>query len=679
MRRARPHTAIPLLLAAAVALSSAGDVVAQPTPPPAAAAAEAEALRLYNANRLLTARTKAEEALRLNPDSIAANYVVGAVLREAEGSPARALSHLARARELYESRYTQPRQPGAPWQLHRDILFALQGVAGEIEEFEYQLQVQEFYDYLYDPDLLAEHAWPLIHLRRYREARTWAQRAIASRDRWQGSAGRNALCAVEGAARQRQAQFEACRDALQNAQRAAAGNATGANAQQVAVHAYNAALGALAVMRPDEAERMAVEGTRRLEFTTANPWRLLGRLYLDQGRAAQAVDALREMQRWRVRQPANLRDQDRAETDVAVATTLLVAGEAQAGLRFVDRAIERPDRRGLVASDEEQALGAHALLRRALQRLHAELEAERGSWSNTTGRVDGAVSGALARVAAWPDDERIANVLSDEDRLDSTLRMYVRGGIEPVPVWLLGDLVTVLGPGVTAVALREARADERTFPGSRPLHDALDAEVRLAQGDLEGALSIARRSLDALPNTEALLQARVALVGARAARELGNETVMLGLYERAMQRDPGALRRMGEALPAVIAAGSGGGATGEEILTRMRRSPRLREAPRGFRVTVTANDRAARVCVNSPLGNQLGCTDVTRERNEAEDHFAARVVEQFHRETFAMRLGLSTQDLRSLDGTTVANDAAAREQMNNVLRDIAGPEGAPPR
>jgi hypothetical protein len=59
--------------------------------------------------------------------------------------------------------------------------------------------------------------------------------------------------------------------------------------------------------------------------------------------------------------------------------------------------------------------------------------------------------------------------------------------------------------------------------------------------------------------------------------------------------------------------------------------------------------------------------------------FAARVVEQFHRETFAMRLGLSTQDLRSLDGTTVANDAAAREQMNNVLRDIAGPEGAPPR
>lgn len=679
---ARRHlAAVPLLLAAAVALSSPRDVVAQPTPSAQATSLEQEALRLYNENHLLTARTRAERALRLNPDSIVANFVVGAVLREAEGSLARAMTHLARARELYETRYAQPRQPGAPWQLHRDILFALQSTAGELEEFEYQLQVQEYYDFLYDPDLLAEHAWPLIHLHRYREARTWAQRAIASRDRWQGSAGRNALCAVEGAARQRQAQFEACRDALQNAQRASAGGAGAgtANAQQVTVHAYNAALGALAVLRHDEAERLAVAGTRRLEFTTANPWRLLARLYLDEGRAAQAVDALREMQRWRVRQPANLRDQDRAETDVAVATTLLLAGEAGAGLRFVDRAIERPDRRGLVASDEEQALGAHALLRRALQRLRAELEAERGSWSNTTGRVDGALSSVAMRVAAWPDDERVTNVLTDEDRLDSTLRMYVRGGIEPMPVWLVGDLVSVLGAGVVAVALRDARREEAAFPAIRPYHDALEAEVRLAQGDADGALSLARRALDALPAPEAILQARVALVGARAAREVGNVTVMLGLYERAMQRDPGALRRMGESLPARVSVGSGGGAMSGEIVDRLARSPRLQRADRGFGLQVTANDRAARLCMSSPLGNQLGCTDVSRDRGEAEDHFAARVVEQFHRETFAMRLGLSTQDLRSLDGTTVANDAAAREQMNNVLRDIAGPEGAPPR
>lgn len=665
---------IPVALGCALALTSPRDVVAQAPPSAQATALEQEALRLYNENRLLTARTKAEQALRANPDSIAANYVLGCVLREAEGSLPRAMTHLARARELYETRYAQPRQPGAPWQLHRDILFALQGLAGELEEFEYQLSVQEYYDYLYDPDLLAEHAWPLIHLGRYRDARGWAQRAIASSDRWQGSAGRNALCAVEGAARQRQAQFAACNDAFQNAQRRAAQN-TGTNpatSQQVAVHAYNAALGALAVLRHDEAERLAQEGTRRIEYTTANPWRLLARLYLDEGRAAQAVDALREMQRWRVRQPANLRDQDRAETDVAVATMLLAAGEAQTGLRFVDRAIDRPDRRGLVASNQEQALGAHALLRRALQRLQGELEAERGSWSNTTGRVDGALGSVTARVRAWPDDERVTNVLTDEDRLDSTLRVYVRGGIEPLPVWLVGDLVQVLGPGVVAVALRDARRDERTFPAIRPYHDAVEAEVLLAQGEAERAMSLARRALDALPQAEALLQARVAVVGAEAAREVGNETVALGLYERAMQRDPGALRRMGAALPARVEGASG---LASDIADRLRRSPRLREAGRGFRVTVSSTERAARVCLSSPLGNQMGCTEVTKERNEADDHFTSRVAEEFHRDAFAMRLGLSTQDLRSLDGTTVANEAAAREQMNNVLRDVSGPEG----
>ena len=60
----------------------------------------------------------------------------------------------------------------------------------------------------------------------------------------------------------------------------------------------------------------------------------------------KAIEAAREMHRWRGRQPANLRDQDRAETDVTIATLLLVAGEAETGLDAVDRAIERPDRRG---------------------------------------------------------------------------------------------------------------------------------------------------------------------------------------------------------------------------------------------------------------------------------------------------------------------------------------------
>jgi tetratricopeptide (TPR) repeat protein len=666
-----------LILAGALALSGGRASMAQQAPAQASAL-EQEALRLYSDNHLVTARAKAESVLRVDPDSIVGNYVLGCVLREAEGSLSRAMFHLGRAREVYETRYGSTRVAGAPWQIHRDILFATQALAGEMEEYEYQLHVLEFHDFLYDPDLLAEHAWPLVHLNRLNEARDFAQRAVRTSDPWQQSLGRNALCAVEGAARARQPQYRACLDAFQSAVRRAQGSTdtNPATSPHVTVHAYNAALGALAVLRFDEAERMLIEGTHRLEFTTANPWRLLARLYLDTGRTVQAVDALREMQRWRVRQPANLRDQDRAETDVAVATVLLVAGEGTAGLRFIDRAIERPDRRGLVASDQEQALGAHALLRRALRTLQSELEAEQASASGFTGRVSGSAGSLVTRARAWPDDERVTNALTDELRLDATLRMYVRRGIEPVPTWLVGDLVRVLGPGVVAVALRDARREEAAFPSIRPLHDALEAELRLAQGDQSQALALAERSLAALPSAEVLLQARVAAVAAEAAHALGRDAASYGYYERAMQKDAGTLRRMGLALPAHVRA-AGNGAAVERVGALLGRSPRLRSDDRGFEVLVTGTEAALRLCLRSPLATQLTCAEVTRARGEPSEAFAARAVQAFHTGAFATRVGLSTTDVRSLDGTTTANDAAAREQMNGVLHDITGPESSP--
>ncbi|MFO0648543.1 MAG: hypothetical protein U0326_20045 [Polyangiales bacterium] len=675
MSGALRRCAIPLALALTLTLSGTGPVGAQQAGNAAAVTGtplELEALRLYNENKPLAARTKAEEALRSDPESLIANYVLGCVLREAEGSLPRAMYHLGHARELYETRYGLTRPAGAPWQVHRETLFAIQSLAGEMEEYDYQLHVLEFHDYLYDPDLLAEHAWPLLHLKRYDEARDFARRAVATGDAWQQSLGRNALCAIEGAARQRQAQYTACLDAFRNAEQRARGSTdtNPATAPHVTVHAYNAALGAWAVLRHDEVERLATEGTRRLEFTTANPWRILARLYVDEGKMAQAVDALREMQGWRVRQPANLRDQDRAETDAAVAETLLVAAEAETGIRFISRALERPDRRGLVASDAEQALGAHALLRRALERTDAELEAERASYSNFTARVSGAYASLGSRLASSVDDERVTSVLADEFRLDSTLRLYVRGGVEPLPVWLVGDLVHVLGAGVVAVALRDVRREEQANPMMSPYYDAIEAEVLLAQGEPERALAMAQRAIQALPQSEALLHARVAAVGAEAARAAGNDQLALGMYERSLQKDPGTLRRMGLSIPASVTVQAGGEA-GAKLGDYLERSPRVRDGANGFHITITGDDRGLRTCMTSPLGAQMGCSDTVATRGESTEHLAQRAAEAFHRTAFATRVGLSTQDLRSLDGTTTTNDAAAREQMNGVLRDIS--------
>lgn len=663
-----------LLVAGALVAGTGLPAGAQPSGPPFSGTPdELEAYRLYQDQKPLAARTKAEQILRVDPYSIAAHFVLGNVMREAEGSLARAMYHLGRARELYETRYGADRPPGAPWQLHRETLHSIQQLAGEIEQYEYQLQVIDYYDSLYDPDLTAEHAWPLLHLGRWDDARRYAQLASQSTDEWQKSLGLNALCAIEGDAQRRQPHYDACKASLERARaRAATAQPTTdpLTAPHVAVHAYNAALAALSTLRYAEVETIAAEGTRRLEFTTANPWRLLARLYGDGARMDKAVDALREMQRWRRRQPANLRDQDHAENDATIATILLLAGELDAAADLATRALDRPDRRGLTTSRAEQATGAHALLRRAIIRTRAERMFERASVSGTARRVSGTARALWERTQAWPDEERVATAASD--RLVPTLRLYVHGGLDPVPSWLVGDLVEILGPGVVAVGLRQARAMDADFPAIAPLHDAIEAEVALGQGDEDRALRLARASLERLPASEAVLQARVAAVGAEAARELGDMSTALGLYERALQRDPGVIRRMGLALPAQIRLTAGGEAAARaaELLGR---SPRLRDEP-GFVVTIEGAGAVLRACLRSAQNNLIGCADAPARQNEDPGDWGARLADEFHERIFAFRGLLSATDLHSLDGSNTVASEAAREQIHGVLDDLTRPQ-----
>lgn len=635
------------------------------------------AYELYKENKLITARTKAQEALEADPDSVIGHFVLGQALHEAEGSLPRAMFHLGRARELFELRWGAQPGPASPYRFHQELIFATQSLAGQMEEYEYQLKLLDYHDALYDPPAIAEHAWALLKLGRYDEARKWARDAIASKDEWQQSLGKNAMCAIEGEARQRQPALDACRAALDNAKARAAKDPDSQGSDPtkgvaIAVHAYNAALAAYAVVRYDEVERLAREGTRRVELTPANPWRLLTRYYTDAGRVTEAVAAVREMHNWRVRQPAGLREQDRAETEMALATLLLVAGEAPTAERLVTRALERPDRRGLVSSKQDQAIGASALLRRAVRQLSTELLAERASFSGTLKRVRDTADSLRVRASSGPDDERLVAILSDETRLESTLRLHLSGGIEPVPTWLLGDLVSVLGAGVVGVVLEDARAAEQTTPELTPLYDALEAEVALHRRDDARALALARRALDTLPKAESLLAARAAAVGAVASRRLGDGPGELALLERAMLLEAGVVRRFGLALPTSLRVSPGGDSVVlERAAVLAGRSPRLRVGEGGFELLLDGQGDQSRACLRSTTGTVLGCATVKKLDGESSEDRAARLMFELHTTAFSMRVGLTQADLKSLDGSNTLADDAQREQMKGVLQDIA--------
>lgn len=693
-------------LLAAVTFARVGDMAAQ-TPAPkdiygAITADEREAIELLEDDKVLTARTKAEALLKKNPDSFVGHYVMGTALREAEGALARSLAHLKRAREIYEARYAGETGDDRPWRVYASTLRGLIATTGQMENFEDELRAMDDYDALFQPKLEAQRVWPLMKLKRFDDARAWAKRAIDGGSPFQKMSAMNGLCAVEGEQQHRLANYEACLAVYRFAkQRLADTKETDPQRMpSIIVYANNAHLGALSVLKYDEAEQYSIDGTKSLEVPYSNPWLRLARIYIDQGRAAEALSATKALEAFRARQPPAARAQFDSEDEGTVALLLFTAGEAEAALKLADRILARPDRRAATSTSPEDTAGANALLRRSITLLGAELASERasyGRWKSVPGHL---AEAAKLRAAAWPDAQRVVGLMLDEERLVNTLRVYIDGGFDYTPTWLLGDLVAILGPGVFLAALDEARAREKEVPGFAAFYDAFEAEARLAQGDEGMALLLAKKALDTLPKAEVLLKARTAAIGAEAARKSGDLPAALGLFEKAMQADPGALRRMGLRLPVRFRVASGSERASETVRL-LRKSPRLREEDQGFVVSVGDDGNEITVCLRTPLDAELSCSrvpvalpappaaaapgsapakegDSPAKQAEAAPREPppeppARAAEAFHKDVFALKMNLSESDLRSLDGGTTATRDAARERM----RELLGEEPAP--
>lgn len=655
-----------LLLLAAVGLQGAASTRAQTVGELARTPAEAEALQTLQDGLYVSARTQAEAVLRQDSDSIVGHYVLGRAFFDAEGSLARAMYHLGRARELYEQ------ENHAHGEFHQEMLFQTARLAGQMELYDFQLELLGYHDHLYDPDLIAERCWPLMKLGRMDEAREFATTAVGSPDRWQRSAGLNALCAVEGEARERAAYREACVNALESARQEVQGRQAGDEGAGIAVDAYNAALASAAALQISEARDLASEGVRRFEPTGANPWQIIVELNLSGARMDDALNAFANMVSWNDRQPAALRDQGRAEMEAMVAVVMLLAGETEQASARIDRALSRPDRRGLTTDGAEQARGRHALLRRIIRRTRAEELREQASWEGRGAQLGEAISSLPSDAfGGFADDERIVAVLTDEGRLQDTVRPYMAGGVDGLSPWLTGELVAVLGPAVMAVAVDDARERDAEEEAALAFYLGLEAEIAARRGDESEALRRATAALEAMQGDGwALARARVAAVAAEAAEDDGRRARAHELYQVAMESDPSVIRRLGLSLPTRVSAQGGGAA--EEAADLLSRSPRFDDESGAFTLDVTDSRTGLRACLRTPTGNELRCVEAERPGEDEEDPLPLpqRLAYQVHRQIFAAHIALSTVDLRSLDGHTNGGSALA----NDRLRELMGSE-----
>lgn len=646
-RRTRPLA----LLALACSLPAAGspctaraqgiEQLMEAPPGMEATPEELEAFYTAMSGRLIRARELATKLLAKHPDSYVGHYVMGEVEHDAEANFPRAVYHFERAAQLYRAKYGDHPGEDKPWRWHTRIMLSLAFAYGEIEKHEEKLALISKYNDLYEPDRLAERAWPLMKLRKFDAARKAAEEGLRTDDPQQREIALNSLCAVEFEAGNDEASYEACKQAMDNAR--ALGN--GLDPADL----MNFAEASRSVFKFDEAERIDREASEASTAWYGNPWSELGELYLREARLPEALSALKEIPKYRAQRPPHVREADRNENRRALSAFFLLLGRPDEALRITEKALVAPDRRGHNSRDPAQDRSIAALLDRAAHLMKGERAQENAASEPWYKRLWAYGEAEVARAQAWLSGRRAVRAVGDGARLTGSFQIgTARGAI--MPPWLAGDLVHVVGAGASQAAIHVGRRVDKRAQ-AKAYYDAFEGEAAWLSGDPGKAEKMLSSASQALPSAEQLLRARVFAVLGKVREDRGAITAAAQDYERAMQIDPGVLRRLGLALPVRIE--SHGDEVAEDVADALGNSPRFDVGDRGLTLRVTATRAGGEVCLVGASGAQLACGKAEPKANEKPDQLVTKLVKDLHENVFAPNINLSQTDANSLDGSNL--------------------------
>jgi len=454
---------------------------------------------------------------------------------------------------------------------------------------------------------------------------------LASGDEGDRSVVETALCAVEGELGNRRAFDDACTIALE---------AAVARGWDLAVVSYNAAGAAEGMLRLGDAEAIARRGLSSSNEDVSNPWQRIVAAALREGRGPAAVEAVEQMQAWRLHQLPSLRDQSRASLDTSFALVLWTAGHADKAVELMDRALQMPDRAGYSSGTQDRDRVASLLLR--LQMRADDRERRNEAVIDEAWYVrwwTWIVTGVEGWGDAW-DAASVRNLLLAGGELDRLFRVYDAHGLGGVDPWYAGALIPVLGVSVAGAAIEAMEEDDP--PGLLAYREAFLGELAWRGGG--DALSHIDEALQGLPPQEVLLRGRLEAMAADLGREES--------WERALRLDPGVIRRLGLAVPVRIEVQ--GGAEAQEMADALSRSPRLWPTSGGLSVVV--EDR--RVCLFGRSGARLGC-------GSGAD--IPSTLEAFHLTALSLPMQLDRAAIDRLDGVAALSSERASKQVGDAL------------
>ncbi|MDR3636241.1 MAG: hypothetical protein P4L84_20735 [Isosphaeraceae bacterium] len=615
---------------------------------------EREAVGAALDRRFARAKTLALKVLNADPRSVPALYALAFARIEGDANLPDGLFLVRRARRQVEQlgRDNPHDVDALEWYLR--VLFLEYDVLVDLGRAEESIRAIELMERLYEP-LPHLKVWSYFKL-----SQLEAAEAAIQQEEQGGRFPRRSVndrLALEGLRHRRLGELEAGRKAT-------------ALAQESAVIWSNHAEGAWACFLFDDAESAycrsaALCDKRGGPDFSASPYTYLARLYVQEGRTADALDALRKARAHRAQRPASTLQNDQAEFDRTVALAMLSLGRVAEAERFARRAVESPDRLGRTSTRrDEQTLGNAIVLWTVLaaerERLRERASARGGSdWSGV----------AAHDAALWTLARQAASVARDPSR-PNVLRPFVPGSTV-VESWQLGSVLRMLPPGAALGMVEQARRDE-DHPAAAPYFDALEAEARLLAGDTDSALKLGRQALDRLSRSgEGLLRGRTAAIAAEAACRLGRHDDARGLWSQALAECPAAPLVLGLAVPVRIETADSPAA--RSVAERLRRSPRLRAESWGLPLKVNA----AGITLSRADGSTHAALELALGQSPREAELTA-ACDRFHERIASPAISLTAADVNALDGVPAA--AASRQSDDAVLAQVRPQAGAtPPR
>lgn len=657
---------------------------AQENPRFAGTPAEEAALQTLNRYELVKLREQARAILKESPDSYAGHYLMGFSLHNSEGDLPRAKFHIQKSLDLFIKRHGKDFTIDAPWGWYERALMEMVQVNAEMDQYQDQIHTLDTYLALSErlfhqqaPSILVAYAWPLMKLKREKEARAKLEQVAYYHDEATRTTYLNTLGAMEMEFGHPEASYNAFKTLVEEVRT----NGWG----QTATYLRNLGEASAGIGRFDEAERLYSEATRYFDsFTYSNPWFDLTFLYLSQARFPEAVSALKKTHQWRYSVQPFLAQQTWAQDQHVSAELLLQLGEVDKALDIAELIIQRPDRQGGDSIQSDQKEAGTLMLYRAIARAEAARLNESLSW-----KTGWQWWKALFYRRKLLNDARIAAVkvrslASNHHRLANSLRPYYAPGTFIMTDWHRPDLVTVYGAGVASEALQEIyKNPPDNIDLEKPSLEVIRAEISWARGDEDEAIKILKENIPKIGEARAVLRARAE---ARLAGLLFDE----GKFEEAMEYGtrvldtaPAMFRHLGLSLP--VRVETDGDPRSKKIADMILDSPRFHSDERGYPVQIRSNDSELTATLLSPQQALMAEVSVPAVKvksetktDDTEDEEAEVIEEEsldppqqlvalFHKKAFAPRLDLSQGEINSLDGSTLSDS-----RRNNKAREAIG-------